>query len=297
MSEESVPLALNADESPPAGLRRVALALLDVAIAELDVHEARKRTKELRAISRLVPRSKTLRAALRDVARRLSASRDADAMIESFDKLRKRFAEPWGKRRFGKIRRGLVARKTSAEVPDAEALRALRPAIEAWDADDLFDGLSSGYRKARRAMRAAFAARTPEQFHEWRKRIKDHWYHTRLIESAWPPVLEPQAKALHDLSRLLGDHHDLVVLRTTLREHPSEFASTRLLRAFDAFVVLRLAEVEEEAGELGLRLLADKPDAWLRRIRTYWNVWRGSERKGPKRAAARATVLAYRSSQ
>ena len=284
-------IALTADETASDGIRRVGLAVLDEAIAEQDVHEVRKRIKELRAIARLVPGAKPLRSALRDVAHHLSASRDGEAMIESFDKLRKRFAEPWGKRRFGKIRRGLVARKTADAVPDAAALRALRPVIESWNADDLFDGLGDGYRNARRAMRAAFAARTPEQFHAWRKRIKEHWYHTQLIESAWPPVLEPQAAALHDLSRLLGDHHDLVVLRTTLREHPADFASARLLRAFDAFVVLRMAELEEEAGKLGQRLLADKPQAWLRRIRTFWNVWRGSPlRKGPKRAARREAL-------
>jgi CHAD domain-containing protein len=303
MSEGSPSLALTLAESPADGIRRVSVAALDDAMGRLEqspmsdtgVHEVRKRIKELRAIARLVstslPRNgKPLRLALRDIGRQLGASRDADALIESFDKLRKRFAEPWGKRRFGKIRMGLVTRKAGLAVPDPRdagaALRALRPLIEAWDPGDagfdlIADGLLAGYQRPRRAMRASFAARTPRKFHEWRKRVKDHWYHVQIVEAAWPPVLGAQAKALHDLSRLLGDHHDLVMLQATLREDPRRFASARLLRLFDGFAVERLSELEDEAGRLGRRLFVDKPPSWLRRIRRFWNVWRRDRHDPP----------------
>jgi CHAD domain-containing protein len=274
-------LALQSSEPAPEGVRRIALEALDDAIARLEggeIHEARKRIKELRAIARLLGNKKELGAALRDVAHELASSRDAEAMIESFDKLRERFADEWGKRRFGKIRRALVNQRTTVDTTSAIAsLRALRPAIEAWsDRDDRFDlfarGLLKTYRRSRRAMRAATNKHAPEQFHEWRKRIKDQWYQIQVIEGASPEILGGHARALHDLSRVLGDHHDLVVLRNTLRANP--VASPRLLRAFDRFVVSRMTELEEEADPLGRRVLCEKPKAWLRRLRVYWSVWR-----------------------
>ena len=288
-------LALESNEPAPEGVRRVALAALDDAIARLgreEVHEARKRIKELRAIARLLGNKKPLGAALRDVAHALAASRDAEAMIESFDKLRECFADEWGKRRFGKIRRALVNQKANVDTTSAiTALRALRPAIEAWnDRDDRFElfagGLLKTHRRSRRAMRAAFTTRAPEQFHEFRKRVKDQWYQLQIIEGASPEILGGHAQALRDLSRVLGDHHDLVVLRGTLRANP--VASPRLLRAFDRFVVSRMTELEEEADRLGRRALCEKPKAWLRRLRVYWSVWRRESdrrRRGPKRAS------------
>jgi CHAD domain-containing protein len=287
-------LALQSSEPAPEGVRRVALAALDDAIARLEreeIHEARKRIKELRAIARLVGSKKQLSAELRDVAHGLASSRDAEAMVESFDKLRERFVDEWGKRRFGKIRRALVNQEANVDPASAiAALRALRPAIEAWnDPDHRFDlfarGLLRTYRRSRRAMRAAVTTHAPEQFHEWRKRIKDQWYQLQIIEGASPEILGGHAQALRDLSRVLGDDHDLVVLRDTLRANP--VASQRLLRAFDRFVVSRMTELEEEADRLGRRVLCEKPKAWLGRLRVYWSVWRDESdrrRRGPKRA-------------
>lgn len=273
-------LALNANETATKGIRRVALAALDDALERLkrpgvaaaDIHEARKRIKEVRAIVRLTDAGKPLRMTLRDAARHLSSSRDADAIVESFDKLRKRFEE----RRFAKIRRALVNRGSapSGASSAVSSLRRLRPRIAALNAGKtLDDGLLKTYRNARRALRTAAATRDPADFHEWRKRVKDHWYQTQLIEASSPAILGGHAEALHDLSRLLGDHHDLIVLRGTLRDR-DDIASLRLLRAFDALIAARLFELEEEAENLGRHVLAEKPRVWLRRIRAYWKLWR-----------------------
>src|ERR687888_223363 len=48
--------------------------------------------------------------------------------------------------------------------------------------------------------------------HEWRKRSKDLWYHLRLLRDGRREVLAPAADRAHELSDLLGDHHDLAVL-------------------------------------------------------------------------------------
>ena len=48
--------------------------------------------------------------------------------------------------------------------------------------------------------------------HEFRKRAKDLWYLLRLLAGAWPGLLDPSAEQLHELTEMLGDHHDLAVL-------------------------------------------------------------------------------------
>ena len=45
---------------------------------------------------------------------------------------------------------------------------------------------------------------TPEIFHDWRKRVKDHWYHSRLLQGFWPAGIRPHRKAVKELSELLG---------------------------------------------------------------------------------------------
>jgi hypothetical protein len=40
----------------------------------------------------------------------------------------------------------------------------------------------------------------PEDFHRWRKRVKDLWYHVSLLERAWPEQMEALAKELKTLS-------------------------------------------------------------------------------------------------
>src|SRR4051794_10649594 len=94
--------ALRADETPDQGLRRMALAQLDLAVEMLAmengavspseaIHEVRKALKRLRALLSLV--SDQLgeeavtrdRAVLRRVARRLAGSRDAGGMVGTPD--------------------------------------------------------------------------------------------------------------------------------------------------------------------------------------------------------------------
>lgn len=51
-------------------------------------------------------------------------------------------------------------------------------------------GLVRTYRRARKALRTAYATPTPEHFHEWRKRVNYHWYHLRLLCELWPASME-----------------------------------------------------------------------------------------------------------
>jgi hypothetical protein len=50
----------------------------------------------------------------------------------------------------------------------------------------LADGFARAYRRARRAMKAAWRHETPQAFHAWRKAVKTHAFHVHLLAGAGP---------------------------------------------------------------------------------------------------------------
>ena len=144
------------------------------------------------------------------------------------------------------------------------------------DFDAIRGGLSKTYRRARSALgtvRKHAGVRTDEN-HEWRKRVKYHWYHLRLLGNLWPVIFEPWAEEAHRLSRLLGAEHDCAVLR--------EVVTGELLPAIDkgaASDLLRMISerrdsLVDESILVGTRLFAERPKALVRRTEAYWAAWR-----------------------
>jgi CHAD domain-containing protein len=127
------------------------------------------------------------------------------------------------------------------------------------------------YKRARKAMQAAWAEPTDAAMHEWRKRVKYHWYHVRLLEEMNPEMMRPRAQAAHDLGDLLGDHHDLAVLEARLAE--LEIGPGTDLDAFRALLAGRKAELAEEAFALGRLMLAERRKALVKRWGGYWAAW------------------------
>jgi hypothetical protein len=109
--------------------------------------------------------------------------------------------------------------------------------------------------------------------HAWRKRVKDLWYHERLLAPICGPSTSGQAEDAHRLADLLGDDHDLGVLRQTLtRDH---IAVAVDLDAVVSLIDHRRADLQTEAVQIGKRVYAEKPKAFRRRMRRSWNAGRG----------------------
>jgi hypothetical protein len=102
------------------------------------------------------------------------------------------------------------------------------------------------------------------------KRGKDLWYELRLLSDAWRGPLESTAEEAHRLTELLGDHHDLALLRADLHERRLGEEETRVL---EAAIDARQERLATDAFELGRRLYAEKPKAFNRRLRCYWKAW------------------------
>ena len=291
---------LHTDEQVPDGVRRCAREQLDRAIDALTervsddpveaVHDARKALKQERSLLRMARGTldpatrRSENAALRHAARALSASRDAEVMLQALDELSERYAGQAPRDTFDAIRRQLEAERDPARqrllesgLPGAVAdeLRAVRTRIDDWPLrrdgwKALRPGLDRGYRGGRRAFERARSKPTVEHLHEWRKRTKDLWYELRLLGPLSPPIVGGHADEAHALSDLLGDDHDLALLRETLLDRSGEAAVD--VGPVVELIDHRREQLHTEALQVGRRLYAERPKAFRRRMHRYWKA-------------------------
>jgi CHAD domain-containing protein len=265
-----------------------ALGRLHEADRPAAVHGVRKEIKKLRAIFRLV-RGEISRGvyrkgakALREAARSLTATRDARAKLKAFGKLTGHFAGRLPEvekvlrkhcrreaRRFRNNDSVMLAdrilRKTNRRVGDLK--------IEATGWAVIEPGLRQSYRRGRVAHRVARKEPSPENFHEWRKHVKDLWFYLRLLHPAWPLKMLAMTDELELLGEQLGDDHDLFLLKQFVVKHCA--GQVKEVKALDRLIESRQKELRAAALKLGSRLYAETPEVTCRRLENCWNAWHG----------------------
>ncbi len=205
-----------------------------------------------------------------------SARTRIDALAERFDD------EPpdggWWAVRAALAGEDVPAREELESVREGAAaeIAAGEEKIDSWPLDAegfglLRPGLKRAYARARKTFRKARKQPTDEALHEFRKRSKDLWYQLRLVRLAWPAVVKVTADEAHELSDLLGDDHDLVVLDEHREEtEPALTAGQR--SQLSELIARRRKELQDEAFAYGERLLAEKPKRFVKRIERYWSA-------------------------
>ena len=304
---------LLADETVDAGIKRIlqgVLAESEQLLAEpgddrdTAVHNARKNCKRLRAVLRLVrdsigeERYKQENIAIRDASRRLAPMRDTAVLIETLDRLTDHFEQPAAT--FAPMRAQLVADyeathdrfwADTAVIPEVLAVFGeVHGRVETLDLPhDDFSSFSGGllrvYQRGLFGMEKAYKTGTPEDFHDWRKRVKYLWHQTELLMAGWPQVLGALAEELHDLSTYLGDAHDLAVLMETIHADPERYGSAPMVAEMTRLATELMHSLEDETRPLGRRLYAEKPKAFVTRIGAYWQVWHETGYNGPSAPA------------
>ena len=274
-------------------IRRIAREEIDRAIAGLGraregslkgIHDARKRFKAIRALLRLVaPRmGRAFRhenRRYRDAARKLATVREAQASLETLDRLPDAGDST--------LRRELAARYEALreqQLRDAGPLALLsgdllkaRERVVGWPLagkgiEVVAPGLRATYRRGRKGFRRALRGASATELHEWRKDVKYHRHHLELLVRLWPPVMSGAAGTARTLGDLLGDHHDLHELRTMITKSGGLTGSGKEREAVLASAEDQSREMEARAIVTGGLVYAEKPGLFVARMGAYWEV-------------------------
>ena len=272
-------------------LRKTTRALTTATNSRLGsaVHESRKSVKKVRAVAALLEQAgvklpRKDRKRLKSAASALSTIRDSAAIVETFDRVRRRYPKQLPEHTYAIVRRGLVDARNRLEerarrdgvIEDAvKRLAKTRKSAKTWtspslDVSGMVEAVADSYRRSRKAMKRARATRQSATVHFWRKELKILWYQLRLAK----PLTVGVAPFIADMKRLeteLGDDHNLIVLAATLRSCKSLRSMRRAVRHVDRLAARMRRPLRRRAFTLGRRLHARTPKAFARWIRSSSN--------------------------
>lgn len=239
--------SLDLDEPLEDEVRRIASGRLTEAAdllrsrpegLDAAIHDTRRHIKQCRALYRLIADSardfqKAENRRLGDIGRQLSHMRDAKALIEATDYLRREIPTKSNTMLMERLARRLDQRREDATVQSHNAGAAIDDAQSALTA--AADAAASlclphssrkssaclarGWETAGRKARAAIAASRDdheEAFHDLRKRTQDRWMQAALLRGLWPTAMMAIERRGKMLSDMLGHMQDLTILLDTV---------------------------------------------------------------------------------
>jgi CHAD domain-containing protein len=296
-------------KSSPKEVQRLLCHHLDQALKVLQgnqplsdaaVHSMRKQLKKGRADLRLLrkglgsPMYTYENTALRDVARPLTAVRDARTFMDTLDTLvehsgvqthalnldRVRLAL---RNEYCEVRQRVLYEGNTLELLEA-SLRAARARAKRWPIGRrgwsvLGAGLKRVYRNGRDAFAVAQDDPSQEHLHEWRKQVKYLWHQLQVLQPIQLGQLTALADQAHALADALGDDHDLAQLSHKFMEEPDRFPDRATMHALADLIARRRALLQEQAISLGHHLYKEKPRVFVDRLREYWRAWHGEASK------------------
>jgi CHAD domain-containing protein len=309
----------DAGQPIPKEVRRIFFEEIDSAVKQLtkgkdrdeSIHEARKSVKKLRGLLRIITpligkgTYRKENRKLGGIGRKLSELRDAHVIVEIFEAVVK---EAEAHQTFdGELVRSLRSRleahksETEQKINVDETLRSavsslqsIRGHVDDYQLDGRgFESLERGfkdvYRRGRKAMKQAAKTPNADNFHNWRKRVKDHWYHMRLLGALNSSFIDAREGELKKLETWLGDDHNLVVLRETIDDGRAELDDPEQVRQFLAVAKQHGQNLRQKALALGEQLYALKPKQLLKELvkaREIWPAESGNAHTDPSSLAA-----------
>jgi len=281
-----------------AEIRRIVIEQLDLAASELKslgdpesdqaIHDARRRVKKIRAVVRLVrpvldKAYRAVDADLSDVSQLLAPVADGQGVVNTINVLAERYSKLLPRRTASSIKSELLEREKRIDA-QAKAehvlrramstLRSERARVKRWQLratgfDAIAPGLKESFRRARDGMLTARLHPTPEKYRTWRRHVKDHWFHIRLIEARCGNQLMTYQKRLEALDGILGEYHNLILLRDVL---VTDSGLSRREAAQCLKVIAKYQRsLRRDAQILGGRVYSERPRRAVRRIKKLWD--------------------------
>ena len=216
---------------------------------------ARKHLKKARALLLLIDphRGSDVTEAgrqFRHASRLLVGVADAVADLDTLDRLRAfdrslptvtlRTVHAWLEKQAATLDRH--ARFMRCRARAARLLAAQRVRIERWDfrtmdAEAIIDAIRRAHRTARRRRQRALAGLRSDDFHRWRRDVKNEWYLLRLVAERCGGRLVEMEGQLEALDGCLGRLHNVDVLFAHLMQNSplSRSGTARLLRSLRSY--------------------------------------------------------------
>jgi CHAD domain-containing protein len=292
-------------ESPSRGLKRIfheeigaALKLCGHPVEQRGetVHETRKHLKKLRAALRLAVdeagKNRYTREdhSLRDIARLVSDLRDAHVRLQTLSALHKQpdnDAFPKLQELLSIERESFSAAFDGWQKQALPRLAAAETRLERWPLDDLTwkevcAAVAKSYRRGRDSLARVLDDPKAENFHAWRKRVKELWYHLRLLRPLNRVVLEKIGDDAGALGELLGLDHDLAFLLARFDGEETDPGLQDEHAQLEKLVRKRSRKLQRDATELGRRFYAEPPKAFAKRISIFIKDWKAKRKKKPR---------------
>jgi CHAD domain-containing protein len=283
-------------EPLPAGLKRVFREEVESALelcrnpAEqrgVIVHEVRKHLKKLRAAMRLavseVGKSRHAREdrCVRKIGRLVSDLRDAQVRLQTLVQLRAETAKRSEESPFPRIEELLSLERESFSaafagwqkqaIPQLERVEArlLKWPLEGLTWKQICGTVGKIYKRGQRGLAKTINDPEPENFHAWRKRVKDLCYQLRILQPLNRVVLEEMAHDAEVLGELLGREHDFDFLWVRLEKERGDEALCDELVQLESLIRKRGKRLRTNALELGRRFYAEPAKAFAKRISIF----------------------------
>ena len=131
-------------------------------------------------------------------------------------------------------------------------------------------GLSAAMRKAAVTLDMAVETGTPDAWHEFRKHVKHHRMHMRLLKPAWPGMLRLRADVARLIQVDLGEDHDIWLLQALAENEPGLAEWPDGIAELTACVDARSRLLRRDARRGARYLFRDNPSVLAGMIGGLW---------------------------
>ena len=209
------------------------------------VHETRTAIKKVRAVIQLASpalgsvRRNLIAELLHEAAMRLAPLRDSEVQVQTLDHILE--ADGLTPEDFYSLRSGLADIAKQRRVNDVRQIPRVRGfleeglrAVDSWPLEplqgkDVHRRVRRIYRRGRSLLELCQISDDADEFHAFRKTVKQLWYSIRITSRFWPEEGADLIQELGLMGELAGKERDFTLLSGTLRQGPANKASQSLI--------------------------------------------------------------------